>query len=189
MCITMGRAHLYYVCSLFHGAHGFALVMTGKSSPMYFLCLLRPQAWKIHLQRAPEATRAGSPILLYFQQCSIAYAQHSTGKESWFVFFFKFPFPFNSCFLLMAFCCSLPQTIAKQPVQEFCLLLGEGRRLFGNHKATSPGNSSFINVIITIIMDWLQCTHCFRKQNKDNLEFAREAALEVRCVQLNLESN
>lgn len=38
-------------------------------------------------------------------------------------------------------------------------------------------------------MDWLQYTHCFRKQNKDNLEFAGEVALEVRCVQLNLESN
>lgn len=95
-------------------------------------------------------------------------------------FFFNFPFPFNSCFLLMTFCCSLPQNIAKQPIQEFCLLLGLGRRLFGNHKATSPGNSSFINIIITIIMDQLQYTHYFRRQNKDNLGFAGEAALEVR---------
>lgn len=38
-------------------------------------------------------------------------------------------------------------------------------------------------------MDQLQCTHYFRKQNKDNLEFAGEAALEVRCVQLNVESS
>ena len=60
---------------------------------------------------------------------------------------FKFPFPFNSCFLLMTFCSSLPQTLAKQSIQELCLLLGQGRRLFGNHKAASPGNSSFINII------------------------------------------
>lgn len=38
-------------------------------------------------------------------------------------------------------------------------------------------------------MDQLQYTHCFRKQNKDNLGFAGEAAFEVRCVQLNLESS
>ena len=38
-------------------------------------------------------------------------------------------------------------------------------------------------------MDGLQYTHCFRKRNKDNLGFAGEAALEVRCVQLNLESS
>lgn len=38
-------------------------------------------------------------------------------------------------------------------------------------------------------MDRLQYTHCFRKRNKDNLGFAGETALEVRCVQLNLESS
>lgn len=33
-------------------------------------------------------------------------------------------------------------------------------------------------------MAWLQCTHYFKKQSKDNLGFAGEATLEVRCVQL-----
>lgn len=38
-------------------------------------------------------------------------------------------------------------------------------------------------------MNQLQYIHCFRKQNKDNLGFAGEAALEVRHVQLNLEAS